>query len=195
MAYAKIRLDPDSLAFAIKNLAVPVAVENGELKVAMIDPSDVELAAMRKCLKAFGAAAESIGFEKPLGAYSEAEALRVIDAIVKEPVGGAHRDPRLAADNLQTWIVDRLRELSRVNPETLVRQRFEKFRKMGAFRDELAVEPPPALRGKLRLHVLAAPPVAVSSTILREQLRTGRPTNGLLPAVRRHIEEHSLYQA
>jgi nicotinate-nucleotide adenylyltransferase len=62
-------------------------------------------------------------------------------------------------------------------------------------RDELAVEPPPALRGKLRLHVLAAPPVAVSSTILREQLRTGRPTNGLLPAVRRHIEEHSLYQA
>ena len=45
-------------------------------EVAMIDPSDVELAAMRKCLKAFGAAAESIGFEKPLGAYSEAEALR-----------------------------------------------------------------------------------------------------------------------
>jgi len=51
-------------------------------EVAMIDPSDVELAAIRKCLKAFGAAAESIGFEKPLGAYSEAEALRVIDAIV-----------------------------------------------------------------------------------------------------------------
>jgi len=51
-------------------------------EVAMIDPSDVELAAMRKCLKAFGAAAERIGFDKPLGAYSEAEALRVIDAIV-----------------------------------------------------------------------------------------------------------------
>jgi acetyl-CoA carboxylase alpha subunit len=34
--------------------------------------------------------------------------------------------------------VDRLRELSRVNPETLVRQRLEKFRRMGAFRDELA---------------------------------------------------------
>ena len=51
-------------------------------EVAMIDPSDVELAAMRKCLKAFGAAAESIGFDKPLGAYSEHEALRVIDAIV-----------------------------------------------------------------------------------------------------------------
>ena len=51
-------------------------------EVAMIDPSDVELAAMRKCLKAFGAAAGEIGFAKPLGDYAEAEALRVIDAIV-----------------------------------------------------------------------------------------------------------------
>ena len=51
-------------------------------EVAMIDPSDVELAAMRKCLKSFGEAAGEIGFAKPLGDYSEAEALRVIDAIV-----------------------------------------------------------------------------------------------------------------
>ena len=48
----------------------------------MIDPSDVELAAMRQCLKAFGEAAGEIGFAKPLGDYSEAEALQVIDAIV-----------------------------------------------------------------------------------------------------------------
>lgn len=51
-------------------------------EVAMIDPSDVELAAMRQCLKAFGEAAGEIGFAKPLGEYSEAEALQVIDAIV-----------------------------------------------------------------------------------------------------------------
>ena len=50
--------------------------------VAMIDPSDVELAAMKKCLRSFGEAAGEIGFDKPLGAYSEVEALRVIDAIV-----------------------------------------------------------------------------------------------------------------
>lgn len=48
----------------------------------MIDPSDVEKAAMRKCLKAFGEAAGEIGFAKPLGDYAEAEALQVIDAIV-----------------------------------------------------------------------------------------------------------------
>ena len=51
-------------------------------EVAMIDPSDVERAAMRQCLKAFGAAAGEIGFAKPLGDYAEAEALQVIDAIV-----------------------------------------------------------------------------------------------------------------
>lgn len=51
-------------------------------EVAMIDPSDIELGAMRQCLKAFGEAAGEIGFGKPLGDYSEAEALRVIDAIV-----------------------------------------------------------------------------------------------------------------
>ena len=48
----------------------------------MFDPSEIELAAMRRCLKSFGEAAGEIGFDKPLGAYSEAEALRVIDAIV-----------------------------------------------------------------------------------------------------------------
>lgn len=51
-------------------------------EVAMIDPSDIELGAMRKCLKSFGEAAGEIGFDKPLGHYSEAEALQVIDAIV-----------------------------------------------------------------------------------------------------------------
>jgi len=50
--------------------------------IAMIDASEIERAAMRRCLKAFGEAAGYIGFHKPLGAYSEAEALQVIDAIV-----------------------------------------------------------------------------------------------------------------
>lgn len=50
----------------------------------MIDASEVERAAMRQCLRAFGSAAEAIGFDRPLDSYSEAEALQVIDAIVTE---------------------------------------------------------------------------------------------------------------
>ena len=60
-------------------------VQDGRLdatEVAMIAPSDVERGAMRACLKAFGAVAGEIGFGKSLGDYSEAEALRVIEAIV-----------------------------------------------------------------------------------------------------------------
>lgn len=38
--------------------------------------------AKRQCLKAFGQAAAAVGFELPLGQYSEAQALQVIGAIV-----------------------------------------------------------------------------------------------------------------
>lgn len=48
----------------------------------MIDMTPLEQEAMRSCLKSFGEVAESIGFDKPLGVYSEVEALQVIDAIV-----------------------------------------------------------------------------------------------------------------
>jgi len=58
----------------------------------------------------------------------------IIDAIVPEPAGGSHRDPRAASDALQAWIVDQLRDLSRVDPDTLVNMRFEKFRRMGSVR-------------------------------------------------------------
>lgn len=51
-------------------------------EVAMLNPSEVEKTAMRTCLKSFGAVADEIGFAKPLGEYTEIEALRVIDAIV-----------------------------------------------------------------------------------------------------------------
>ena len=50
--------------------------------VLMVDATEFERAAMRACLKFFGEAAGEIGFDKPLGHYSEADALQVIEAIV-----------------------------------------------------------------------------------------------------------------
>ena len=49
---------------------------------AMVDATPLEKAAMEHCLRIFGDAAEAIGFDKPLGAYTKAEALGVIEAIV-----------------------------------------------------------------------------------------------------------------
>ena len=50
--------------------------------VLMLDPTEFEQAALRQCLRFFGEAASEIGFDKPLGHYSEVEALQVIEAIV-----------------------------------------------------------------------------------------------------------------
>lgn len=48
----------------------------------MIDATEIELASMRACLKAFGEAASAIGFDRPLASFSEGDALQVIQAIV-----------------------------------------------------------------------------------------------------------------
>ena len=56
----------------------------------------------------------------------------LIDDVIPEPPTGAHRNPEAAANQLQTWIVDRIRELKRFKPETLVQRRYEKLRKIGA---------------------------------------------------------------
>lgn len=55
----------------------------------------------------------------------------LIDAIIPEPFGGAHRNREVAASNLEKWIVDTLRDLKRFNPQTLIQRRYEKFTGMG----------------------------------------------------------------
>lgn len=57
----------------------------------------------------------------------------IIDGIIKEPVGGAHVNPALAAANLKRAILKHLDELCKLSPEALVRQRQEKFRKIGIY--------------------------------------------------------------
>ncbi|MFA7233090.1 MAG: acetyl-CoA carboxylase carboxyltransferase subunit alpha [Terrimicrobiaceae bacterium] len=59
----------------------------------------------------------------------------IIDGIVPEPSGGAHRDPAAAAENLKTALTDALREVTGIPIDKLVRQRYEKFRKMGVFQE------------------------------------------------------------
>ncbi|HEY8399115.1 MAG TPA: carboxyl transferase domain-containing protein, partial [Flavihumibacter sp.] len=60
----------------------------------------------------------------------------LVDGIIPEPLGGAHWDYDEAANNLKQTLVSTLRELKQVPAEERVRQRIEKFSKMG-FYDEL----------------------------------------------------------
>jgi len=61
--------------------------------------------------------------------------LGVIDAIVPEPVGGAHRDWEAAAASLRVALRDHLATLTPKSPDALVVERHEKFRKLGAFEE------------------------------------------------------------
>ena len=59
--------------------------------------------------------------------------LKVIDEIVKEPVGGAHVDPDTAGEALREALIRHLTELRKIRPEKLVRRRAEKYAAIGAF--------------------------------------------------------------
>lgn len=59
----------------------------------------------------------------------------LVDGVIPEPLGGAHRNPGEAAENLKTAIVSSLREIMEISTDKLVQQRYEKFRKMGVFQE------------------------------------------------------------
>ncbi|HEU5197690.1 MAG TPA: acetyl-CoA carboxylase carboxyltransferase subunit alpha, partial [Methylomirabilota bacterium] len=61
--------------------------------------------------------------------------LGVVDGIVPEPVGGAHRDWDGAAANLKTALREQLAALAHLSGDELISERYEKFRKMGAFEE------------------------------------------------------------
>ena len=57
----------------------------------------------------------------------------VIDEIIPEPVGGAHRNYAETADIVKIYIQKHLRELSALSPDELVEDRIGKYRKIGVF--------------------------------------------------------------
>lgn len=65
--------------------------------------------------------------------------LGVVDDIIPEPLGGAHRNPAETAHNVERYIVRTLRELRRLDVETLLTRRYESWRAKGK-----VIEGPPA---------------------------------------------------
>src|SRR4030066_796307 len=58
---------------------------------------------------------------------------KIIDRIIPEPLGGAHKDHRKAADTLKAALLEELEKLIKIKPEKLVENRLEKFGSMGEF--------------------------------------------------------------
>ena len=59
--------------------------------------------------------------------------LRVIDDIIPEPLGGAHRDPRHMGNTLKAYLLRYLRDLTAAPLPDLLDKRYQKFRAMGVF--------------------------------------------------------------
>jgi len=59
--------------------------------------------------------------------------LGIVDEVVPEPVGGAHADPKRAAELLDSVLSRQLEELVRMDPVRRTEARYEKFRKIGRF--------------------------------------------------------------
>jgi acetyl-CoA carboxylase carboxyl transferase subunit alpha len=59
--------------------------------------------------------------------------LGVIDSIIPEPLGGAHRDPYTAAHSLEQYLAKAIRDLKRTKIENLLERRYERFRNQGVY--------------------------------------------------------------
>ncbi len=57
----------------------------------------------------------------------------IIDEMIVEPVGGAHRDPRQTAQNIKTSVNKQLAELAQKSPQQLIEQRYQKYEQIGVY--------------------------------------------------------------
>lgn len=57
--------------------------------------------------------------------------MEIIDGIIPEPLGGAHRDPEKCAANIKEAILKSLKELKALDKDELLKARYNKFRSMG----------------------------------------------------------------
>ncbi|MCH7723167.1 MAG: acetyl-CoA carboxylase carboxyltransferase subunit alpha [Bacteroidetes bacterium] len=58
---------------------------------------------------------------------------KIIDRIIPEPLGGAHKDHKAAADTLKAALLEELADLVKIKPEKLIENRLEKFGSMGVY--------------------------------------------------------------
>ena len=67
--------------------------------------------------------------------------LGIAEAIISEPEGGAHNDPETTAENIADFLVKSLNNKMKKDIDVLLNERYNKFRKIGVFREQASVQP------------------------------------------------------
>lgn len=142
-----------SSMMTMSQLTVPVVVviigeggSGGAIALAVGDWVAMLEHAIYSVIPPEGCAAILTTFGRDASRASEAaEALRltaeatfqlgVIDEVIEEPLGGAHRDPGAAAQGIKSSILRSLEGLSHLTPAALVDRRYRKFRRLGQVRE------------------------------------------------------------
>lgn len=66
---------------------------------------------------------------------SDLKKMKIIDGVIKEPLGGAHNDIDLAAKRLKKVILDDIKSLEKIKPDKRIDERINKFSQMGIIND------------------------------------------------------------
>ncbi len=136
------------LAVPIVSVVIGEGGSGGALALAVADRVLMMQYACYSVISPEGCAAILYRNRAPESIARAAEALRltvsdlvaagVVDGVVAEPAGGAHRNPRRAADELERAVMHALHELDATPAKLLVRRRYERYRRLGAHVDGAA---------------------------------------------------------
>ncbi|MFT4901199.1 MAG: acetyl-CoA carboxylase carboxyl transferase subunit alpha [Lentimonas sp.] len=133
--------DMSALKVPIISIVIGEGGSGGALGIAVADVVMIMENSYYSVISPEGCAA--ILWKDRAAAPKAAEALRfspehlkgfgVVDQIIKEPTGGAHRDPAVAASYLKAAIIESLEQLKKKSLKKLLDDRYKKFRNLGVY--------------------------------------------------------------
>ena len=135
--------DMSALSVPILSIVIGEGGSGGALGIAVADSVMILENSYYSVISPEGCAA--ILWKDRAAAPKAAEALKfspedlkkfgVVDTIISEPAGGAHRDYDLAAKNLKKEIKPQLARTQKLSKKALLEKRYKKFRNMGVFEE------------------------------------------------------------
>ena len=143
-AIAKNLIEMSAMKVPIISVVIGEGASGGALGIGVCDKFLMMQNSWYSVISPEGCA--SILFRDASKAEEAAEALKVTpddmvnigvcDVIISEPNGGAHRDPKSSARNLELALLEGLSEFAATEPDMFIDKRIERYDTMGVFEDE-----------------------------------------------------------
>jgi len=143
-AIAKNLIEMSAMKVPIISVVIGEGASGGALGIGVCDKFLMMQNSWYSVISPEGCA--SILFRDASKAEEAAEALKVTpddmvnigvcDVVISEPNGGAHRDPKSSARNLELALLEGLSEFAGIKPDMFIEKRIERYDAMGVFEDE-----------------------------------------------------------